>query len=249
MEKYNWKEINKEYVWKLRPTTNAVGIKYFKLGEEEEVDKLFPNVKRFTKPGMTCQAIGISAYYNIEVVVTRKDCAMTYCHANNGLGEKDEQWLSGKDMATYPFEWFSNVEASRQHTEAMNVGCPNDIGAIVTYSLDTCNVTPDVVALGMTPGAAYHLFAGFVETDFQPLYFLYTQESGCTDAWGYTYCTKKPGLALGCRGDRSPGALPAHEVRVTMTPEDFVKALNGIDALAEREITYPYYPLSILLDM
>lgn len=242
------KELNRDYVDKLRPSTNAVGIKYFKIGEEDQIEKLFPEVEYFKKPGMTCQAIGISAYYNKTVAVRRQDCAMTYCHTNNGLAPKDEHWFSGKDMATYPFEWFENVEASRQHTEAMNVGCPNDMAAIVTYSLDTCEVEPDVVALGMLPGAAYHLFAGLVEKEFRPLNFLYTQESGCTDAWGYTYCTKKPGLALGCRGDRSPGALPAHEVRVTLTMEDFKVALKGIDALAEREITYPYYPISILLD-
>lgn len=248
MSEVNWKEINQDYVLKMRPTTNAVGLKYFKIGEEDKVEELFPGVRYFSRPGMTCQAIGISAYYNLTVAIRRQDCAMPYCHGCNGLAPKDETWWSGKPLVTYPFEWFSNQEASKAHTEAMNPGCPDDIAAIVTYSLDTCNVTPDVIALGLLPGAAYHLLAGLVETDFKKINFTYTQESGCTDAWGLTYNTGEPGLALGCRGDRSPGGLPAHEVRLTMTGEDFIKALKGIDAMASREITYPYYPVSVVLN-
>lgn len=253
MSKTNWKEVNDRYVLMLRPSTNAVGMKYFKIGEEDQIEKTFPGVEYFTKPTMTCQAIGVAAYYNKIVCLRRnKDvvgCNSSYCAANNGLAKKDENWWSGHDMATYPFEWFGSQEASKQHTEAQNVGCPDDIAAIVCYSLAKCDVEPDVIAMSMLPGAAYHLLGGLIEKDFKVVDFMYTQESGCTDSWGLTYLTGKPGLSLGCRGDRSLGALPAHELRLSMKPADFLKALEGTENLAARDITYPYYPVALLLQM
>ena len=58
----------------------------------------------------------------------------------------------------------------------------------------------------------------------------------------------KPGLSLGCRGDRATGGLQNGDVRISMTPEDLVRALDGIDALADGGIDYPYYACNMLKD-
>ena len=52
----------------------------------------------------------------------------------------------------------------------------------------------------------------------------------------------KIGLSLGCRGDRATGALAFGEVRVTMTTEQLLKALKGVDTVTENGILYPYNP-------
>ena len=52
----------------------------------------------------------------------------------------------------------------------------------------------------------------------------------------------KVGLPLGCRGDRATGALAYGDVRVTMTTEQLLKALDGCDTVEKNNILYPYNP-------
>ena len=52
----------------------------------------------------------------------------------------------------------------------------------------------------------------------------------------------KIGLSLGCRGDRATGALGYGDVRVTMTTEQLIKALDGCDTVEKNNILYPYNP-------
>ena len=52
----------------------------------------------------------------------------------------------------------------------------------------------------------------------------------------------KIGLSLGCRGDRATGALAYGDVRVTMTTEQLLKALDGCDTVEKNNILYPYNP-------
>ena len=245
MEKYNWKEINDRLIYALRPAVNAVGIKYI---ETEEQLKKIPNVRHFTKQARPCKAIGISAYYNITVAITRLNKISHHCGGNNGLVPHDEEWYAGKALATDPFKWFNGEEVSAAHVRAIEEGCPSDKYAFVTSSLAKCDIEPDVISITLLPGAAYHLLSGLIETDYQKLNFPWTGENSCADTWGYTYMTGKPGLSLGCRGDRGAGAMASDEVRITLKPGDFIKALNGVDRLKKDTITYPYWPCDVLLD-
>ena len=52
----------------------------------------------------------------------------------------------------------------------------------------------------------------------------------------------KVGLSLGCRGDRATGALAYGDVRVTMTTEQLLKALDGCDTVEKNIILYPNNP-------
>ncbi|WP_305114120.1 hypothetical protein, partial [uncultured Adlercreutzia sp.] len=60
--------------------------------------------------------------------------------------------------------------------------------------------------------------------------------------------TGKPGLSLGCRGDRALGNLQSGEVRVTLTCEQFVKAIEGVENLINRGVDYPYFAPIMLPD-
>lgn len=52
----------------------------------------------------------------------------------------------------------------------------------------------------------------------------------------------KIGLSLGCRGDRATGALGYGDVRVTMTTEQLIKALDGCDTVGEEQHSLPLQP-------
>lgn len=247
MGKYDWRAIHERLVHALRPVQNAVAVKFIK--REEELEAI-PNARSFTKPGMVCQAIGISGHYDVTTVLRSRDFAMAYCGACNGCRPQDAAWQSGETLANHPFKWFRDEQASSAHIRAMKAGCPSDDHvAVVTSPIGKGDIAePDVVCLQLLPGAAFHLLSGLIEKDYRKIDFPFIGESSCADTWGYTYNTGKPGLSLGCRGDRSAGALASHELRISLVPDDLVKALDGIDRLTSDSITYPYYPNSILLD-
>ena len=101
---------------------------------------------------------------------------------------------------------------------------------------------PDVICLQLPTQAAFHLLACYVETDWQKLEFPFSGESNCADTWMRTMKDGKIGLSLGCRGDRATGALGYGDVRVTMTTEQLIKALDGCDTVEKNNILYPYNP-------
>jgi uncharacterized protein (DUF169 family) len=101
---------------------------------------------------------------------------------------------------------------------------------------------PDAIIISADPGAAFHIFAAFVEKDHQSIDFVFRGESTCADTWNRTATSGKPGVSLGCRGDRCQGGLGTSEVRFSISAEDLLKALDGVDRLKSDGIEYPYYP-------
>ena len=115
--------------------------------------------------------------------------------------------------------------------------------------LSECGIEEaDVISLQLPSQAAFHLMACYVESDYEMLNFTFRGESNCIDTWMYTRLTGKPGLSIGCRGDRATGALADGEVRVTMTTEGLLKALDSLDRVTENGILYPYNPTCLYAD-
>ena len=56
-------------------------------------------------------------------------------------------------------------------------------------------------------------------------------------------------MALPSFADRKFGACGEWELRVTMTPEDLVKALDGVEALSKNGLRYPIASYSLTTDM
>ncbi|MBA4699600.1 MAG: DUF169 domain-containing protein [Ruminococcus sp.] len=243
--KYNLVELNDRLIKLLKLDTNAVAIKY--ITEESQLENI-PN-KEYAKEGFACMSIGFSAYFPKTVVLRGEDFLMHYCAACNGCQKQDEEWYSGEALANPPLKWFSNPEASKQHILMMKEGVPDDnIIAFVTSPLWKMDITdPDVISIQCPPGAAFHFFAGLIETSYRKLEFPFIGESSCADTWGWTYKTGKPGLSLGCRGDRGNGDLAPGEVRITVTLEDLETAIKGMERLKADDVLYPYYPRTTMI--
>lgn len=239
-------ELQNQLIHYLRPTTNPVAIKYCRT--EEEL-KSIPNVEYFQQPAAyVCNAIAIPSYFNKTVAVRGCDCEFDYCAICNGLQPRNEKWNQGGYMCEYPFKWFATQEDSLKHTEARKPYCPENIYAIVSSTLERGDITdPDVVCISLLPGAAFFLLSGLLHRDYQKIDFSFVGESTCADTWNRTYLSGKPGLSLGCRGDRGGAALASDEVRVTLTMQDFEKAVNGVVSLYgdgfPNGINYPIYPV------
>lgn len=164
--------------------------------------------------------------------------------------EINQEFLDGSILYKKPTPWHHRQEDAKKHIAENTKFLPETryVG-IVCSSLSDCDIEqPDVISLQLPTQAAFHLLAGYVESDFEKLYFPFSGESNCIDTWMYTLKSGKPGVSFGCRGDRATGALQFGEVRVTMTCEQLIKALDGVDAITENGIGYPYNPVCLYKD-
>lgn len=241
---YDWKEINERLVKAVKSTSSAVAIKF--LESEEELNAI-PNVKVWKDLSTVCSMIGIAAYWNITVALTGEQ-AKAYCGGNNGIVKRDENWYNGVALNSAPIKWHGTPEASKAHMQAILEESPrDDYYAVVCSPIASGDIVdPDAVIISAEPGAAFYLFAGFVESDWKELNFTFRGESTCVETWIRTKNKGIPGVSLGCRGDRCNGALGNHEVRLSISVQDLLKALEGCERLDKDGVQYPFWPVGII---
>lgn len=247
MTKEEWKALSDRYELALRPTQHAVAMKWLR-GDDELA--AIPNCTLFEGEGTGCKAIGLSSFYPVTCAIEASKFMSSWCAINNGLQAKDEEWRDGVLLSNLPFRWHHRQDEAKKHVAAMDPVIPDEPYKYLACSClaDNDIEEPDVISLQLGSEAAFHLLAGLIEDDYRKIPFNFGGESTCADTWMYTLATGKPGLSLGCRGDRATGGLQFGEVRLTMTTEDLVRALDGVETLAEGGIDYPYYPCNMLKD-
>jgi len=242
---YDWKSINDRLTAAIRPASSAVALKFIKT--QEELD-LLPNLKYWKEQDSTvCKLIGIAAYWNITIALKSKYLT-THCGGNNGLLKREAYFHEGVALSSDPIKWHGRREDAAAHMQAMLADIPSDdhIAVVASPIFSGDILDPDAIIISADPGAAFHLLAALVEKDFQELNFTFRGESSCAETWCRTYTSGKPGLSLGCRGDRCNGALGGHEVRFSISTQDLLKALDGVDRLKSDGIEYPYYPDGVI---
>ena len=243
---YDWKNINDRLVAAVRPSSSAIALKYVKTREELEQ---IPDLKYWREEGTcVCKMIGLASYWNCTFVLESEYCD-EYCGCTNGLLKRTEdKWHAGVYLNSDPIKWHGLQVDSAAHAKAMLPDLPSDDHiAVVTSPIASGTIAdPDAIILSTDPGAAFHLFAALVEKDHQTINFPFRGESTCADTWNHTCVTGKPGMSLGCRGDRCVGALGTSEVRYSISTEDLLKALDGVDRLKSDGIEYPYYPMGVV---
>lgn len=245
LTKEEWKALSDRYELTMRPTMHAVAMKFIRT--QEEFDAI-PNIEYFQNPSTGCKVIGMAACFPKTVAITTDKFLTTYCAANCGCGPRDQEWYDGVLLSSAPFQWHHDRNDSVKHMKALEKTLPKEPYIGMVCSTLQCNdiEEPDVIALQLPSQAAFHLLAGYVESDYEEITFTFGGESTCATSWCHTLTSGKPGLSLGCRGDRATGGLQNGDVRLTMTAEQLVKALDGVDQLLADGIDYPYYAAHML---
>lgn len=246
MQKSQWHELCDRVMLALRPTQYPVAMKF--IHTQEEFDAI-NNVEYCSGKATACKVIGMAAHFVGTFGVTTEHFSSYSCATNNGCWPVLEQrFLDGGSVYTPPLAWHIEQKDAILHM-AENVKMLPEVPYIglICSNLADCEVEePDVIALQLPTQAAFYLLAGYVEADYQKIDFTFSGESNCSDTWMRTLKEGKIGLSLGCRGDRATGGLGYGEVRVTMTAEQLVKALDSIDKLTEVGTTYPFNPTCML---
>ena len=189
----------------------------------EEFDAI-PGIEFCQNKASTCKLIGMAAHFQGTFGLTPDHFSGYYCAMNNGCMEVNQEFLDGAILYKQPTPWHHKQEDAIKHIKSnLEVLPETPYAGIVCSSLCNCPIEePDVICLQLPTQAAFHLLACYVETDWQKLEFPFSGESNCAD--------------------RATGALAYGDVRVTMTTEQLLKALDGCDTVEKNNILYPYNP-------
>lgn len=245
--KEEWKALSDRLTLAVRPTQYAVAMKFIKT--QEELDAI-PNVTFCKNKASVCKLIGMAAHFRGTFALTPDHFSGYYCAINNGCMAPTQEYLDGAILYKKPTPWHHDQEDAKKHIATnLDLLPEQPFVAIVCSNLANCDLEEaDVISIQLPSQAAFHLMACYVESDYQMLNFTFRGESNCIDTWMNTRLTGKPGLSLGCRGDRATGGLAYGDVRITMTTEDLVKALDNADTVKENGIEYPYNPTCLYAD-
>lgn len=242
MEKYNWKEISEKATALLRLNYPPVAMKWFKTEEEM---KRVPKVRIHEKHMPPCTIVSHATQFNWTSACTTQNIHANYCRGINGMFQRDEKWYSGE---MFNQVWFDNLEASKAHNLALEC-VPPEYVAIVASPLASGRIEPDVVVFNVTPAQAFILLAGLQFSDYRKLEFSFVGESTCSDSWGKTFITGKPGVGLPCYADKKFAGMSESDLRITLTPDDSVKAVSGMEGLSKNGLRYPIASYSLTSDI
>lgn len=242
MQEYNWKEMSEKATALLRLNYPLVAMKWVKT--EEELMAI-PKVRIHDKHMPPCVIVSHAAQFNWTSACKAENIHANYCRGINGMFERDEKWYSGEMFNNV---WFDNLEASKKHNLALECIPPEYI-AVVASPLSSGRIEPDVIVFNVTPAQAFILLTGLQFKDYEKIEFSFVGESTCSDSWGKTFLSGKPGLGLPCYADKKFAGMAETDLRITLTPEDAQKAITGMEALSKNGLRYPIASYSLTSDI
>lgn len=237
----DWKAIDARYIEDIKPATTAIAVKYYHAGDDMDATGL----SSFGRTGTVCECLrrAIEENAGFWFAAEHNFPGFDYCSQCNGVLPITEEWECSKLMSNHPFKFFKDESVEgRAHASFQKKGVPaggDNIIAFAPLGLGLIE-NPDVIVLSIKPGDAFILLSGLLYENYEELWFPFVGESNCTDMYGYTYNTGKPGMSFGCKGERLEGGMKEFEVRLSFTPEQFLKALDGFETLQANGHNYPF---------
>ena len=242
-EDYDWMYIVDELYQYLRLKTTPIGMKLFENKEEMEV---IPKIRRPRDIHTADQIVAQAARLGWTVGITAEDLVGPQCQVVLGLHPRNEQWLSGKDMAGV---WFENELASSRHQQEMDVVPHGRYEAMAVSPLAVGRLTPpDICMIYATPGQMILFINGLQWKYYEKFDWSVVGESSCADSWGRALATRKPSLSIPCYAERRYGGVLDDELLMALPPADLVKALEGLKRLHQNGLRYPIPQYGIQMD-
>lgn len=242
METFDWNGINDKLHKYLHIMYNPVGMKWVRT--EEELMAI-PKVRIHQKHYAPCMVVGHALQFGWTSACKAENIHNNYCRGVHGLVERNEEWYTGE---VFQGVWYNTSEAARGHHAALNC-VPSEYYAVVASPIVSGRIEPDVVVMYISPSQAFMLFAGYQIDEYEKLDFTFTGESTCSDSWTRTFITGKPGLALPCFADRKFSGIGEWEIRVSLTPKDLVRCVEGLEKMFKNGLRHPIAPSSLTTDI
>jgi uncharacterized protein (DUF169 family) len=231
---YDWAKLVDELNQLLRLKTTPVGMKMFATKAEMEA---IPKIRRPTAIHTTDQVVAQAARLGWTVGITNEDLVGAQCGAVIGLHPRDEQWLSGKNMAGV---WFETIEDSAAHQAAMDVVAFGQYTAMAVSPLASGRLDPpDVCLIYATPGQMMILINGLQWSGYRKFEWSVVGESACADSWGRALATGEPSLAIPCFAERRYGGVLDDELLMALPPKYLPRTIAGMKRLSANGLRYP----------
>jgi uncharacterized protein (DUF169 family) len=170
------------------------------------------------------------------------------CRAVVGLGAaKTEGWYAGGQMTGV---WFSTPEDAAAHQAAMNCVPDGRYEALAVGPLAAGKLTaPDIALFYATPGAMIYFINGLQWAGYKRFDWSVVGESACADSWGRALTKREPSLSIPCFAERRYGGVGDDEMLMALPPDQLVKALEGMRALAKNGFRYPFPQYGVQQDV
>jgi uncharacterized protein (DUF169 family) len=243
LNNYDWKDITNKITNFLRINATPVGVKYCKsLDEINSIGKVRFHEKVFSP----CTVISQAVQFNWVSACLSKNVHINYCRTIHGMYQKDEKFLSGK---IFEKVWFDKLEDAKKHNEALDCLPSDYIGLVAApLSKDAIKI-PDVCIIYANPAQVFLLLTGYQYSGYEKLEFTFVGESTCSDSWVSTILTGKPKVSIPSFADRKFAGVRESELLLSLTSEDLLRAINGVEQLYKNGLRYPIASYSLTTDM
>jgi uncharacterized protein (DUF169 family) len=233
---YDWGQIVADLEQLLKLRAIPFGMKLFENRADMEA---IPKVRRPQAIHTLDQVVGQASRLGWTVGITAEDLVGAQCRAVVGLGgAKTDDWRSGRQMAGV---WFSSMEDSAAHQAAMTCVPDGRYEALAVAPLASGRLDPpDIALFYATPGAMIYFINGLQWSGYKRFDWSVVGESACADSWGRALATRQPSLSIPCFAERRYGGVRDEEMLMAAPPEDLVKAIAGMRALAKNGFRYPF---------
>lgn len=218
----------------LRLRTTPIGMKMF--ARVEDLDSI-PRLRRPKAIHTTDQVVGQASRNGWTVGVTAEDLVGAQCRTVIGLAPRDEEWLSGKNMAGV---WYENQEEAARHQQSMDVLEHGNYEAMAVSPLASNRLNPpDICLIYATPAQMILFINGLQWNNYEKLEWGCVGESACADSWGRALLTGKPSLSIPCFAERRYGGVMEDELLMAIPPHYLPKVLEGLKHLSGNGLRYP----------
>ena len=193
------------------------------------------------------QIVAQAARLGWTVGVTTEDLIGDQCRSVVGLGGQDDKWRSGAHMKGV---WFATLEDAGKHQAAMNLVPRGKYEALAVAPLASGRLDPpDIALFYATPGAMIYFINRLQWSGYKRFDWSCVGESACADSWGRALTMRSPSLSIPCFAERRYGGVLDDEMLMALPPEDVVKAIAGMEALAKNGFRYPFPQYGIQQDV
>jgi uncharacterized protein (DUF169 family) len=241
----DWPAIVAELEQRLRLRSIVFAMQMFERRADMEA---IPRIRRPQHVHTLDQIVGQASRLGWTVGVTSDDLVGAQCRAVVGLGgAKTDAWRSGEHMAGV---WFATVDDAAAHQAAMN--CVPDgrydalaVGPLAAGKLEA----PDIALFYATPGAMIYFINGLQWAGYKRFDWSVVGESACADSWGRALTRREPSLSIPCFAERRYGGVLDDEMLMALPPDQLLKALEGMRALAKNGFRYPFPQYGVQQDV
>ena len=241
----NWTDIVAELEQRLRLRSIVFAMQLFERRADMEA---IPRIRRPQHVHTLDQVVGQASRLGWTVGVTAEDLVGAQCRAVVGLGAaKTDDWRSGRQMTGV---WFSTGEDAAAHQAAMNCVPDGRYEALAVGPLAAGKLAhPDIALFYATPGAMIYFINGLQWAGYKRFDWSVVGESACADSWGRALTRREPSLSIPCFAERRYGGVLDDEMLMALPPDQLVKALEGMRALAKNGFRYPFAQYGVQQDV